>query len=96
MTILEDVNIAISRGQRVGLIGANGAGKSTLLRIMAGIYYPTRGVAETRGSISTLFPELLGVRPDATGIENITLTGILLGLTRKEIRKQDTGDHRVH
>ena len=88
MTILEGVNVAISRGQRVGLIGANGAGKSTLLRVMAGIYYPTRGVAETRGTISTLFPELLGVRPEATGIENIVLTGILLGLTRKEIKRR--------
>ena len=88
VTILEGVNVAISRGQRVGLIGANGAGKSTLLRVMAGIYYPTRGVAETRGTISTLFPELLGVRPEATGIENIVLTGILLGLTRKEIKRR--------
>ena len=88
MTILEGVSINISKGQRVGLVGANGAGKSTLLRVMAGIYYPTRGVAETRGTISTLFPELLGVRPDATGLENIILTGILLGLTRKEISRR--------
>ena len=88
VTILEDVSINITRGQRVGLIGANGAGKSTLLRVMAGIYFPTRGVAETRGTISTLFPELLGVRPDATGLENIILTGILLGLTRKEISRR--------
>ena len=85
MTILEGVNISVSRGQRIGLIGPNGAGKSTLLRVMAGIYYPTQGIAETRGTISTLFPELLGVRPDATGYENIILTGILLGLSRKEI-----------
>ncbi len=88
VTILEGVSINISKGQRVGLVGANGAGKSTLLRVMAGIYYPTRGVAETRGTISTLFPELLGVRPDATGLENIMLTGILLGLTRKEISRR--------
>ena len=88
VTILEDVSINITRGQRVGLIGANGAGKSTLLRVMAGIYFPTRGVAETRGTISTLFPELLGIRPDATGLENIILTGILLGLTRKEINRR--------
>lgn len=88
VTILDDVSINISRGQRVGLIGANGAGKSTLLRVMAGIYFPTRGLAETYGSVSTLFPELLGVRPDATGLENIVLTGILLGLTRKEINRR--------
>ena len=88
VTILEGVSINISKGQRVGLVGANGAGKSTLLRVMAGIYYPTRGTAETRGTISTLFPELLGVRPDATGLENIMLTGILLGLTRKEISRR--------
>ena len=88
VTALEGVNIGISRGQRVGLIGPNGAGKSTLLRVMAGIYYPTRGVAESRGKISTLFPELLGVRPEATGLENIVLTGISLGLTRKDISRQ--------
>ena len=88
VTILEDVSIDITRGQRVGLIGANGAGKSTLLRVMAGIYFPTRGLAETYGKVSTLFPELLGVRPDATGLENIILTGILLGLTRKEISRR--------
>ena len=88
VTALDGVNIRISRGQRVGLIGPNGAGKSTLLRVMAGIYYPTRGVAESRGKISTLFPELLGVRPEATGLENIVLTGISLGLTRKDISRQ--------
>lgn len=88
VTILDDVNIDISKGQRIGVIGANGAGKSTLLRVMAGIYFPTRGLAETYGSVSTLFPELLGVRPDATGLENIILTGILLGLTRKEINRR--------
>ena len=88
VTILEGVNIRISRGQRVGVIGPNGAGKSTLLRVMAGIYYPTHGVAETRGTVSTLFPELLGVRPEATGLENIVLTGILLGLTRKDISRR--------
>ena len=85
VTILEGLNLDISRGHRVGVIGPNGAGKSTLLRVMAGIYYPTRGVAESRGTVSTLFPELLGVRPDATGLENIMLTGVLLGMTRKEI-----------
>jgi ATPase subunit of ABC transporter with duplicated ATPase domains len=34
--ILDSVNAALARGERVGLVGANGAGKTTLLEIVAG------------------------------------------------------------
>ena len=40
---LEDVNLKLERGQRLGVIGRNGAGKSTLLRTLAGIITPDRG-----------------------------------------------------
>jgi ABC-2 type transport system ATP-binding protein/lipopolysaccharide transport system ATP-binding protein len=85
VTALNDVSLKIDRGERVGLIGHNGAGKSTLLRVMAGIYYPTSGKRQVNGRVSTLFTSFLGSNPDATGLENIVLSGLTLGLTRREI-----------
>ena len=42
-TVLHDVNLSISGGDRIGLLGANGAGKSTLIKIMAGELTPSSG-----------------------------------------------------
>ncbi len=41
--ILENVNFAIERGDRVALVGINGAGKSTLIKLLAGTETLTRG-----------------------------------------------------
>ncbi len=40
---LEDVDLAIGRGEVVALMGANGAGKSTLAKIAAGVSRPDSG-----------------------------------------------------
>ncbi len=40
---LQGVNISISPGEAVGLMGDNGAGKSTLMKIIAGNFPPTAG-----------------------------------------------------
>jgi ATP-binding cassette subfamily F protein uup len=42
-TLFDDLNLSISAGQRIGLIGVNGTGKSTLLRILAGLEKPDEG-----------------------------------------------------
>jgi iron complex transport system ATP-binding protein len=41
--VLEQVSIALRRGESVGILGENGSGKSTLLRLMAGLIRPDRG-----------------------------------------------------
>ncbi|NKB66218.1 MAG: ATP-binding cassette domain-containing protein [Candidatus Latescibacteria bacterium] len=41
--VLEDISFKISKGEKVGLIGANGGGKSTLLKIIAGLEAPSAG-----------------------------------------------------
>ena len=87
VTALDDVSIDIARGEKVGLVGLNGAGKSTMLKVMAGILHPTRGSVESRGRISTLFSESLGLKPEATGMENILLSGVSLGLSHGRVRK---------
>ncbi len=42
-TIIDNVNLRIMRGDRIGLIGPNGTGKSTLLKLMTGELQPTAG-----------------------------------------------------
>lgn len=46
---LQNVNLRITPGQIVGILGANGGGKSTLLRHMIGLYLPNKGQCETLG-----------------------------------------------
>ena len=84
---LEDVNLSLRCGDRVGLVGANGAGKTTLLRVLAGIYQPIVGRVHCFGRVASLFDISLGLEPGATGYENILLRGLLLGLTPAEIRE---------
>ena len=43
--VLRDVNAAIEKGDRIGMIGANGTGKTTLLRILCGESLPDSGDA---------------------------------------------------
>src|SRR5947209_7476800 len=57
---LEDVDLHLGDGQRIGIIGHNGAGKSTMLKVLAGIYPPTKGKRIVQGRISSLFDIALG------------------------------------
>jgi ABC-type polysaccharide/polyol phosphate transport system ATPase subunit len=83
---LDKVTLQFSHGDRVGLVGHNGAGKSTLLRVLAKIYEPVQGRFYYEGRISPLLNVMLGINHESTGYENIMVRGLLLGLTRKEIR----------
>lgn len=83
---LDDVSFRLERGDRVGLIGHNGAGKSTLLRAMAGIYPPTAGNLVREGKVVPLLDIALGMDENSTGMQNIRLRGLLLGMSDVEIR----------
>jgi len=41
--IVNDVSLAVARGETVGLLGPNGSGKSSLLRVLAGLRRPHKG-----------------------------------------------------
>ncbi|WP_410577015.1 ABC transporter ATP-binding protein [Amycolatopsis sp. lyj-108] len=82
---LHDVNLQLREGDRVGLVGHNGAGKSTLLRLLSGIYEPTRGSARITGKIAPVFDLGIGMDPEISGMENIIIRGLFLGMTAKQM-----------
>jgi len=51
--VLKQLNLTISKGSRVGFIGATGSGKSTLLDIIMGLLQPTVGTVEIDGQTIT-------------------------------------------
>ena len=89
-TILRGISFTLNPGDRLGLIGANGAGKSTLLRMLAGIYAPSDGELTINGSTHGLFDIAMGMIQEATGLENIYLRGLQMGLSVAEIQARVT------
>jgi ABC-type polysaccharide/polyol phosphate transport system ATPase subunit len=83
---IHDASFTIARGETVGLIGRNGAGKSTLLKTIAGIYQPDSGRVITRGRVAPLLELGTGFHFDFTGRENAMIAGVVLGLSRREVR----------
>src|SRR5713226_6097929 len=83
---LNDINIEIRRGEKIGLIGNNGAGKSSLLRLIAGLYLPSQGELYVNGDVTFLAGLGLGMVDELTVEENIYLYGAIFGLERKRIK----------
>jgi len=53
-TVVEEVDLDVGAGERLGLVGDNGGGKSTLLRLMAGLDAPDAGSVTRAGSVALL------------------------------------------
>jgi lipopolysaccharide transport system ATP-binding protein len=85
---LSDLSFDFSRGDRVGVVGHNGSGKTTLLRVLTGIYEPVRGRLEVSGRVSSLLDLSLGMDHEATGLENIVLRGVLMGMSPSAIESK--------
>ena len=85
-TVLQDVDLVVSRGEKVALIGANGSGKSTLLKVIAGILAPTRGTARVTGRVAPLIELGAGFDPELSVFDNIVYYGVLLGQSEATMR----------
>jgi ABC-2 type transport system ATP-binding protein len=83
--VLEDVSFEINKGEFFGIVGKNGSGKSTLLKMLAGIYWPTKGKIHINGKLTPFIELGVGFNPELTGRENVFLNGALLGFNRQEM-----------
>ena len=92
-SVLEDINFDIKKGECFGLIGRNGAGKSTTLGLIAGVLTPDKGTVIVNGRISPMLELGAGFHPELTGRENILLNGVLMGLTKREVKEKT--DHII-
>jgi len=101
---LQGIDLKIEGGEVVGVIGPNGAGKTTLLKIIAGISRPTSGTVLVNGRVVAVLALGLGFHPRLTGPQNIELAGMMLGMSRNEVRRQrewiiefsELGDYIAH
>ncbi len=82
---VKGISLQVLPGQALGMIGPNGSGKSTILGVLSGVLRPTRGEVCVRERVCTLLEAGAGFHPDLTGLENIQLTGSLLGMSRREV-----------
>lgn len=82
---LSNINLRISKGETVGIIGVNGSGKSTLLKILTGVVTPSEGTIEVNGKLSALLELGAGFNPEYTGLENIYLNGTMMGFSEEEM-----------
>jgi NitT/TauT family transport system ATP-binding protein len=93
--VLDGVELSLSEGQIVGLLGRTGSGKSTLLRLIAGLAQPVAGSITYLGEpvhapapgIAMVF-QSFALFPWLTVLENVQLGLEALGLPEPEIRKR--------
>ncbi|GED23511.1 ATP-binding cassette domain-containing protein [Halomonas halmophila] len=84
--IIDNLNIEIQRGDRIGFIGRNGAGKTTLLKILLGELEPTEGRVRVGTKLQVAYFDQLraGLEPEKTVYENVAL-----GSDRVEVGGRD-------
>lgn len=82
---LDNISFEVNKGETVGIIGTNGAGKSTLLKIITGVLEKSSGDVNIKGKISALLELGTGFNQEYTGIQNIYLSGRMMGYSKKEM-----------
>ena len=93
-SVLSDITLGISAGDRIGVVGRNGDGKSTLLRLIAGLEEPDSGLVTRANDLDvaliaqgddldgakTIRQELVGGRADHEWAGDSVFRGVLDGL----------------
>ncbi|QQC62365.1 branched-chain amino acid ABC transporter ATP-binding protein/permease [Paraburkholderia ginsengisoli] len=78
---LNNVDLTVQRGTIHGLIGPNGSGKSTMMNVLTGIYVPTAGTLDYRGtSLAGKTSAQIALAGIARTFQNVQLFGEMTAL----------------
>jgi capsular polysaccharide transport system ATP-binding protein len=68
---LDDVNLRVRRGEKIGILGRNGSGKSTLIRLISGAERPSSGTVTRSMRVSWPLAFAGGFQGTLTGLDNL-------------------------
>jgi capsular polysaccharide transport system ATP-binding protein len=85
--VLNGINLEVSRGQKLGILGQNGAGKSTLIRIIGGVEHATAGRIERTMSVSWPLAFSGAFQGSMSGLDNLKFISRIYGLDYAPTRK---------
>ena len=104
LPVLKGVDISVSKGEIVAIVGSSGAGKSTLLHILGTLDAPTMGQIEINGvATSTLYGKKLAdfrnrhigfifqfhhLLPEFSALENVCIPGFIAGTKKSAVRER--------
>lgn len=88
---IRNMTFDIRAGETLGVIGHNGAGKSTLLKVLTGILAPDEGQVVRHCDSASLLTVNLGFMPHLSGRDNAILSGMLMGLSRQDVKEKLDG-----
>ena len=80
-TVLDGINLRVTKGERLGILGRNGSGKSTLIRLISGAEMPTHG--RIYRGISVSWPLAFGgaFQGSLSGLDNVRFVCRVYGHT---------------
>ena len=85
--MLDHVNLDVSPGQKLGIVGRNGAGKSTLIKIIGGVELPTGGRVIRSMSVSWPLAFSGAFQGSLSGLDNLRFICRIYGLNYGETRR---------
>jgi ABC-type polysaccharide/polyol phosphate transport system ATPase subunit len=86
--VLDQINLVLHAGDKLGIIGGNGSGKSTLLKLISGVLQPSQGKVRVKGQIAPLIELGAGFDPLLSVLDNIWLYGVLMGFSHGEMKSR--------